>query len=85
MKTIIDLFLRNPWNALGCVVELLGYFLRFVSVFFRIRASLAARLTVGASSADPAAVLRLVRPSMPRRAPQGLGRREPACRNAKAM
>jgi hypothetical protein len=35
---------RCLWNALGCIVELLGYLLRFVSVFFRTRASLAARL-----------------------------------------
>jgi hypothetical protein len=45
MNTIIDLF-RNLWNALGCVGELLRYFLRFVSVFFRSRASLGARLAL---------------------------------------
>jgi hypothetical protein len=43
MNTIIDLF-RNLWNAPGCVAKLLGYLLRFVSVFFQSRASLAARL-----------------------------------------
>jgi len=42
MNTIIYLFL-NPWNAMGCIGELLGYLLRFVSVFFQTRASVAAR------------------------------------------
>ena len=48
MNTIIGLF-QNLWNALGCVVELLGYLLRFVSVFFQSRASLAARLLAAES------------------------------------
>ena len=48
MNTVINLF-QNLWNALGCVVELLGYLLRFVSVFFRTRASLATRLLAAES------------------------------------
>jgi hypothetical protein len=48
MNTVIDL-IRNLWNALGCVGELLGYLLRFVSVFFQTRASLAARLLAAES------------------------------------
>ena len=48
MNTVINLF-RNLRNALGCVAELLGYLLRFVSVFFRTRASLAARLLAAES------------------------------------
>jgi hypothetical protein len=48
MNTIIDLF-RNLWNAMGCVGELLGYVLRFVSAFFQTRASLAARLVAAES------------------------------------
>jgi len=48
MNTVINLF-RNLWNALGCVVELLGYLPRFVSVFFRTRASLAARVLAAES------------------------------------
>jgi len=43
MNTVIDLF-GNLWNALRCIGELLGYLLRFVSVFFPSRTSLAARL-----------------------------------------
>ena len=43
MTTAIDLF-GNFWNALRCVGELLAYLLRFVSVFFRSRVALAARL-----------------------------------------
>jgi hypothetical protein len=43
MNAAIDLF-ANFWNALRCVGGLLAYFLRFISVFFRSRASLAARL-----------------------------------------
>ena len=43
MNTVTDLF-RNVRNALRCIGELLGYLLRFISVFFRSRASLAARL-----------------------------------------
>ena len=48
MKTIIDLFL-NPWNAMGCIGELLGYLLRFIRAFFQTRASLAARLLAAES------------------------------------
>ena len=48
MNTGFDLF-RNLWTAMGCVVELLGYFLRFVSVFFRSRTLLAARLLAAES------------------------------------
>ena len=48
MNTVIDLF-RNLWNALRCVGELLGYLVRFVSVFFRSRTSLAARLLAAES------------------------------------
>ena len=48
MNTVIDL-LRNLWNALGCIGELLGYLLRFISVFFRSRTSLAARLLAAES------------------------------------
>jgi len=48
MNTVINL-LRNLWNALGCVGELLGYLLRFVSVFFRSRSSLGARLLAAES------------------------------------
>jgi hypothetical protein len=40
MNTGIDL-IRDLWNALRCVAELLGYVVRFVSVFLRTRASLA--------------------------------------------
>jgi hypothetical protein len=48
MNTIIDLF-RNLWNLLACVGELLGYLLRFASVFFHTRVSLAARLLAAES------------------------------------
>ena len=48
MNTVIDL-LRNLWNLLACIGELLGYVLRFVSVFFQTRASLAARLLAAES------------------------------------
>ena len=48
MNTVIDLF-GNLWNALRCVRELLGYLLRFVSVFSRSRTSLAARLLAAES------------------------------------
>jgi hypothetical protein len=48
MNTIFDL-LRNLWNLLGCIGELLGYVLRFVSTFFQTRASLAARLVAAES------------------------------------
>jgi len=43
MKTVLNLF-RNLWNSIACIGELLGYLLRFVSVFFQSRTSLAARL-----------------------------------------
>ena len=45
---VIGLF-GNLCNALRCVGELLGYLLRFVSVFFRSRTSLAARLLAAES------------------------------------
>ncbi len=48
MKIVIDL-IRNLRSALGCIGELLGYLLRFVSVFFQTRASLAARLIAAES------------------------------------
>ena len=48
MNTVFDLF-RNLWIAMGCIVELLGYLLRFISVFFQTRASLAARLVAAES------------------------------------
>ena len=48
MNTVFDLF-RNLWKAMGCIGELLGYLLRFFSVFFQSRASLAARLVAAES------------------------------------
>lgn len=48
MNTVIGL-LGNLWNAMRCVGELLAYVVRFVSVFFRSRASLAARLLAAES------------------------------------
>ena len=48
MNTIIGLF-QNLRNTLGCIGELLGYVLRFVSAFFQTRASLAARLVAAES------------------------------------
>ena len=48
MNTVVALF-RNLWNALGGIGELLGYLLRFVSVFFQSRASLVARLLAAES------------------------------------
>jgi len=48
MNTVFDLF-RNLRNALGFIGELLGYVVRFVSVFFQRRASLAARLLAAES------------------------------------
>ena len=48
MNTVLNLF-RHLWNSIGCIGELLGYLLRFVSVFFRSRASLAARLLAAES------------------------------------
>ena len=62
MNTVIGLF-GSLWNALGCVSELLGYLLRLVSVFFRTRASLAARLLWGgANPCIPLAVVQNVGP-----------------------
>ena len=48
MNTVLDL-IGNLQNALGCVGELLGYLLRFVSAFLRTHASLAARLLAAES------------------------------------
>ena len=48
MNTIIGLF-RYLWNSLARIGEVLGYLLRFVSVFFQTRASLAARLVAAES------------------------------------
>ena len=48
MNTISAL-LRDLRNDLGCIGELLGYLLRFISVFFQSRASLAARLLAAES------------------------------------
>ena len=48
MKTIRNL-LRDLWSAPGCVCELLGYLLGFLSVFFQSHASLAARLLAAES------------------------------------
>ena len=48
MNIVFDLF-RNLWNAVGCIGEVLGYLLRFASVFFQSRASLAARLVAAES------------------------------------
>ena len=48
MNIVFDVF-RNLWNAMECVVELLGYLLRFISMFFRTRASMAARLLAAES------------------------------------
>jgi hypothetical protein len=42
VNTIIDLF-RNLWNLLACIGEMLGYLLRFVSMFFRTRVWMATR------------------------------------------
>ena len=64
MSTVIDLF-ESLWDALGCVGELLGYLLRFVSVFFRTRASLAARLLAPANGRVPAWNRRRCCASMP--------------------
>ena len=41
--------MRDLWSALGCIGEPLGHLLRFVSVFFQSRASLAARLLAAES------------------------------------
>ena len=48
MNTLLNL-IKNLWDALGCVGELLGYLLRFVSVFFQSRVSLADRLLAAES------------------------------------
>ena len=48
MNTVLNLF-RNIWNLLACIGELLGYLLRFISVFFQPRASLAASLVAAES------------------------------------
>ena len=48
MNTVLDLF-RNLRNGLGCLGELFGYFLRFVSAFLQDRASLAAWLLAAES------------------------------------
>jgi len=48
MNIISDLF-RNLRNVLKCIGELLGCFLRFVSVFFRSRPSLGAKLVAAES------------------------------------
>ena len=48
MNTVLNLF-GNLWNSIGCIGELLGYLLRFVSVFFQTRASLAAKLVAAES------------------------------------
>jgi len=48
MSTVIDL-LESLWSGLGCVGEVACYLLRFVSAFFRPRASLAARLLAAES------------------------------------
>ena len=48
MNIVFDVFL-NLWNVLECVAELLGYLLRFISMFFRTRASMAARLLAAES------------------------------------
>ena len=46
MNCVFDL-IRNLRIALGCIGELLGYLLRFVSVFLRSPTSLPARLSAG--------------------------------------
>jgi hypothetical protein len=51
MNRVFDL-IRNLRIALGCIGELLGYLLRFVSVFLRSRTSLAARLSAGDVQAE---------------------------------
>ena len=49
MNRVFNLILRI---ALGCIGELLGYLLRFVSVFLRSRTSLSARLSAGHVQAE---------------------------------
>jgi len=46
MNRVFDL-IRNLRIAMGCIGELLGYLLRFVSVFLRSRTSLAAGCQLG--------------------------------------
>ncbi len=46
MNRVFDL-IRNLPIAPGCIGELLGYLLRFVSVFLRSRTALAAQLSAG--------------------------------------
>ena len=48
MNTVINLF-SNLRNALVCICELLGYLLRFASMFLQTRAPLAARLVAAES------------------------------------
>ena len=48
MNAVLNV-LRNHRNALGCVPELVGYLLRFLSVFLQSRAYLAARLLAAES------------------------------------
>jgi len=48
MNTVINLFM-NLRNALRCIGELVGYLLRFASMFLRTKASLAARLVAAES------------------------------------
>jgi hypothetical protein len=51
MNSFFDLS-RNFRIGLGCIGELLGYLLRFASVFLRSRTSLAARLSAGHVQAE---------------------------------
>jgi hypothetical protein len=51
MNNVFDL-IRNLRIALKCIGELLGYLLRFVSVFLRCRTSLSARLSAGHVQAE---------------------------------
>jgi hypothetical protein len=51
MNRVFDL-IRNLRIALGCIGELFGYLLRFVSGFLRSRTSLAPRLSAGHVQAE---------------------------------
>ncbi|MCY2930535.1 MAG: hypothetical protein NTV86_13755 [Planctomycetota bacterium] len=51
MNTVLNVC-KNLWSTLGCVGELLGYLLRFVSALFRTRASLVTRHFPAASSQE---------------------------------
>ena len=51
MNSVFDL-IRNLRIALGCIGELLGYLLRFVSVFPWSQTSVAVRLSVGHMKAE---------------------------------